>query len=414
MDADYNYQSVAEDDDALVEVPPITVINKNKAMKSTKWKDGVGQKQAFELEYEERVQLQTEKMKKQNQPQFKNVDNSGIMVATGLAVLKTRSRLACQTPSITVIGSASRERTDENESPPRGDQLVNQITIVQSKNIFTKKATTLKKPLIAQPRLVSVLPEASLLVASVTATELEDPEMTFQPEYFERASVLTIRNDHVDEYHTNELRARLSQDIGSGYGDRSTTSRHKVHNNYEAVDRQRFRRNTLASSKRNENQTGQMPVTLSLSSSILAVRGYTKIRSNEIHKKLTINEACLPAPCDCTKSEEAPCSNGSNCVNKLMMIECSKENCPAGSRCENQNFGKGVCRSVEVRSVDRKGLGLFAMENIPADSFILEYVGEIINTKEYMRRESNMLEKKNGFVLHGHRIVIVHRRQAQR
>ncbi len=51
---------------------------------------------------------------------------------------------------------------------------------------------------------------------------------------------------------------------------------------------------------------------------------------------------------------------------------------------------------VEVRHTkDSKGSGLFAMEDIDKDDYVIEYVGKI----EYKRRENNYMMKINGMNL---------------
>jgi SET domain-containing protein len=54
---------------------------------------------------------------------------------------------------------------------------------------------------------------------------------------------------------------------------------------------------------------------------------------------------------------------------------------------------KCLWKKVEVRHTkDGKGGGLFAMENIDKDDYVIEYVGKI----EYKRRENNYMMKVNG------------------
>jgi SET domain-containing protein len=61
---------------------------------------------------------------------------------------------------------------------------------------------------------------------------------------------------------------------------------------------------------------------------------------------------------------------------------------------------------VEVRHTKGKGSGLFAMEDIDKDDYVIEYVGEI----EYKRRENNCMMKINGMNLwiNGEKMVDLH------
>eukprot|EP01031_Cornospumella_fuschlensis_P006331 gene6331-7873_t len=56
------------------------------------------------------------------------------------------------------------------------------------------------------------------------------------------------------------------------------------------------------------------------------------------------------------------------------------------SSCLNNNFQKKKWKKLEVRSTDGKGFGLFAKEPIPSGSFVIEFLGEIINHEEYVSR----------------------------
>ncbi len=57
---------------------------------------------------------------------------------------------------------------------------------------------------------------------------------------------------------------------------------------------------------------------------------------------------------------------------------------------QNQQSKKVPLEKVEVRHTkDGKGSGLFAMEDIDKDDYVIEYVGKI----EYKRRENNYMMK---------------------
>ncbi len=60
---------------------------------------------------------------------------------------------------------------------------------------------------------------------------------------------------------------------------------------------------------------------------------------------------------------------------------------------QKQKVQKCLWKKVEVRHTkDDKGSGLFAMEHIDKDDYVIEYVGKI----EYQRRENNYMMKING------------------
>jgi hypothetical protein len=74
------------------------------------------------------------------------------------------------------------------------------------------------------------------------------------------------------------------------------------------------------------------------------------------------------------------------CFNYATLTECLK--C-SSSHCQNNKFTKLYSKKLEVRPVEHKGYGLFCLEDIErGGEFIKEYVGELISTKEFIRRFS--------------------------
>lgn len=69
--------------------------------------------------------------------------------------------------------------------------------------------------------------------------------------------------------------------------------------------------------------------------------------------------------------------------------------CKAGDKCQNQNFVSRNYPKLVVKATAEKGFGLFAEENILTGSFVIEYVGEIINTSELNTRLQAMKQSKN-------------------
>lgn len=120
---------------------------------------------------------------------------------------------------------------------------------------------------------------------------------------------------------------------------------------------------------------------------------YNKIKINrEIFPVRKVSEE-VPAICDCLPSDNFPCGPDSNCINRSLFIECSVE-CSKYKACLNQRFAKRSYSKVELKYFNMKGWGLIAKENILCDSFIIEYVGQIVDTDEFNRRFSQMVAKK--------------------
>ena len=78
---------------------------------------------------------------------------------------------------------------------------------------------------------------------------------------------------------------------------------------------------------------------------------------------------------------------GESCLNRMLNIECHPKYCPCGERCTNQCFTKRQYAKLDVRRAGAKGFGLFAGEDLKAGQFLIEYVGEILEEDEYLRRK---------------------------
>jgi hypothetical protein len=75
-----------------------------------------------------------------------------------------------------------------------------------------------------------------------------------------------------------------------------------------------------------------------------------------------------------------------DCINRLTQVECIKSECHCGQYCQNQRFERGQYADVEIIETDKKGFGLRAGDNLPADRFIYEYIGEVVEQKEFLKR----------------------------
>ncbi len=76
-------------------------------------------------------------------------------------------------------------------------------------------------------------------------------------------------------------------------------------------------------------------------------------------------------------------------------MDCN-DDCNVRLDCKNKSVKKCLWKKVEVRhTTNGKGSGLFVMEDIDKDDYVIEYVGKI----EYKRRENNYMMKINGMNL---------------
>lgn len=110
------------------------------------------------------------------------------------------------------------------------------------------------------------------------------------------------------------------------------------------------------------------------------VNGYQHIVENEIVSEPRNN--IISSKCTCPPEE--CCTE--MCLNRLLSVECDATTCPAKDQCQNQKFRRGSLYNTEIRLSENKGYGLFAMEPIPSGSFIVEYVGEVIDQIEFKKR----------------------------
>lgn len=86
-----------------------------------------------------------------------------------------------------------------------------------------------------------------------------------------------------------------------------------------------------------------------------------------------------------------------NCINRLTQVECIKSECHCGQYCQNQRFERGQYADVEIIETEKKGFGLRAGDDLPADRFIYEYIGEVVEQKEFLKR---MEEYRNEGIRH--------------
>ena len=108
--------------------------------------------------------------------------------------------------------------------------------------------------------------------------------------------------------------------------------------------------------------------------------------------KIINEEQC----CICDPTSEKPCSTN-KCLNRNCSIECNPALCKAGQRCQNQRFMTLNYPKQQIILCDY-GWGLSTAKNtfIKKGEFVNEYVGEIIDLKECMRRLNKGRQDKTG------------------
>ncbi|XP_061397653.1 nuclear receptor binding SET domain protein [Musca vetustissima] len=114
---------------------------------------------------------------------------------------------------------------------------------------------------------------------------------------------------------------------------------------------------------------------------------YTRIKANRPVPpvKLHIDIESV-SKCECDPNEENPCGPESNCLNRVLYHECNPKVCPAGERCQNQMFETRKSPQLDVIYMKERGFGLITREPIKSGTFVIEYVGEVINDDEFRAR----------------------------
>ena len=97
--------------------------------------------------------------------------------------------------------------------------------------------------------------------------------------------------------------------------------------------------------------------------------------------------------CDCSLNDASPCGKDSNCINMLLNFECDKK-CPSGTKCQNQKLRNRENVDIKIVKTKSRGFGAVCVNDIEPDTFIIEYVGELIDNAELNRRMEGKIKRK--------------------
>lgn len=122
---------------------------------------------------------------------------------------------------------------------------------------------------------------------------------------------------------------------------------------------------------------------------------YVKLKVNKPVGNVKPVEVESIAACDCDADWDNPCAPETDCLNRILSVECSSGICPAGNKCGNQAFVRRQYPSMEPFHTAGRGWGLRALESISSGQFVVEYVGEVIDEAEYKRRLQRKKELKD-------------------
>ncbi|KAG1676074.1 hypothetical protein FOA52_014939 [Chlamydomonas sp. UWO 241] len=116
------------------------------------------------------------------------------------------------------------------------------------------------------------------------------------------------------------------------------------------------------------------------------------VQNHYAHRKRKVQDEDDVMICQCKPVWRGGDGCGPDCINRLLCIECVEGFCPCEEHCTNQVFSTRKYARIEVKRAGAKGFGLFATEPIKAGSFIIEYVGEVLEEEEYLRRKEFYFE----------------------
>ncbi|KAH8387153.1 hypothetical protein KR093_005040 [Drosophila rubida] len=110
------------------------------------------------------------------------------------------------------------------------------------------------------------------------------------------------------------------------------------------------------------------------------------LRDNYYRCARQVSQENAEMQCDCEDAQLDHQCCGNGCINRLLMIECGPL-CSNGQRCTNKRFQLHQCWPCRVFRTEKKGCGITAEISIAPGVFIMEYVGEVIDSEEFERRQ---------------------------
>ena len=148
---------------------------------------------------------------------------------------------------------------------------------------------------------------------------------------------------------------------------------------------------------------------------IVASWNYKKIKNNIYSTDGRYMQSFETPNCHCKvpqNEEEMGCAD--KCLNRMTYTECDPDSCHLKSRCSNQNIQRHASTTVLRRFMTpHKGWGVKTKCKIKKDTFIMEYLGEVVTDKEFKQRMHTDYKQDNhhyclhvgeGMVIDGHRM----------
>lgn len=128
------------------------------------------------------------------------------------------------------------------------------------------------------------------------------------------------------------------------------------------------------------------------------LKHFVTIKDNEYKCDRNISREAKKMLCDCFLTQEEYARGelgcGEDCLNRLLMIECGPK-CNIGARCTNKRFQNAEYAKCKVFRTEKKGFGIAAARDIQPNEFIMEYVGEVLDSDQFEKRASDYSNDKN-------------------
>lgn len=100
--------------------------------------------------------------------------------------------------------------------------------------------------------------------------------------------------------------------------------------------------------------------------------------------------------CDCVQSGNMNCSN--TCINRFLFVECSPQICYFKERCQNMIIQNSEPLDGLAMRETAKGFGLFTERAIKKETFLIEYVGQVITKDQFkLRSETSYADQIHSY-----------------
>lgn len=113
--------------------------------------------------------------------------------------------------------------------------------------------------------------------------------------------------------------------------------------------------------------------------------------------------------CHCKPPIDGSLGCGDECLNRMLNVECVQGTCPCGDLCSNQRFQTQQYAKVERFQCGKICFGLQALEDVAKGTFLIEYVGEVLDISAYETRRKEYASggQKHSYFMTLNRIEVI-------